>query len=169
MVSLVAVPKRDSGGLLSGTGELENAVSMGLLDTALFLEWEPEDTFEDDDEVLFSERCHLACVRDLKWRKVAEGCGELRKNKFTRKVRIQMRHENGHTLVASFFAVCAPPFGVIVPLRSAGWKIFVIGCSWDDPKVQHVALVFASSELAGEFKVAFEEADRVNKVFLEFG
>ena len=53
----------------------------------------------------------------------------------------------------------------VVPLRSAGWKLFVV----DDPKVQHAALVFASTELAGEFKDAFEEADRVNKVFQEFG
>ena len=34
---------------------------------------------------------------------------------------------------------------------------------------QHVALVSAATELAGEFKDAFEESDRVNKVFLEFG
>ena len=39
----------------------------------------------------------------------------------------------------------------------------------DDPTVQHVALVFASTELAGEFKVALEEADRMNKVILEAG
>ena len=142
---------------------------MGLLDTASFLAWEPECTFGDDDEVLFSQRCHLACVLDSKWRKVAEGCGEFRKNKFTRKVRFQMRHEGGHSFDASFIAVCAPPFGVLMPLRSAGWKFFVIDCSRNDLKVQHVALVFASTELAGEFKAAFDEADRVNKVFLEFG
>ena len=119
--------------------------------------------------MLLSQRFHLACVRDSKWRKVADGCGESRKNKFTRKVRVQVRHEDRYSFVASFFAVCAPPFGVLVPLRSAGWKFFVIDFSRDDPKVQHVALVFASTEPAGEFKVAFEEADRVNKVFLEFG
>ena len=67
-----------------------------------------------------------------------------------------MRHENGYAIVARFFAVCAPPFSVLVPLRSAGWKFFVIDCSRDDPKVHHVALVFASTELAGEFKSAFD-------------
>ena len=45
---------------------------LSLVDIALILAWEPEDTFEDDDEVLFSQRCHLACVRDFKWRKVAD-------------------------------------------------------------------------------------------------
>ena len=35
--NVVAVPKIDSGGLLSGTEELHKAISMGLLDTALFL------------------------------------------------------------------------------------------------------------------------------------
>ena len=65
--------------------------------------------------------------------------------------------------------MCAPPFGVLVLLRLAGWKFFVIDCSREDPTVQHVALVFASTELAGEFKVAFEEADRVNTVILEAG
>ena len=166
----VAVPTIDNGGLLSGTEELRKAISMGLLDTALFLGWEPEETFEDDDEVLFSQRCQFPCVRDSKWRMVAQDCGELRLNKFTRtSFSFQMRHEDGSSFVASFFAGCAPPFGVLVPLRSAGWKFFVIDCSRDDPKIQHVALVFASTQLAGEFKVAFEEADRVNKVILEAG
>ena len=142
---------------------------MGLQDTALKLEWEPEDTFEDHDDVLFSHRCHLACVRDSKWRNVAEGFGELRKNEFTRKVRFQMRHENWYAFVACFFAVRSPPFGVFVPLRSASWNFFVIDCSGADLKIQHAALVFASTELAGEFKDAFAEADRVNKVFLELG
>ena len=109
---MVAVPKIDSGGLLPGTEELQKAISMGLLDTALLLGWEPECTFDHDDEVLFSQRCHFACVRDSKWRMVAKGGGELRLNKFTRKVRFQMRHEDGYSFVASFFAVCAPPFGV---------------------------------------------------------
>ena len=35
-------------------------------------------------------------------------------------------------------------------------------------KVQHFALVFASTERAGEFQDAFEEADRLNRVFLEY-
>ena len=52
--------------------------------------WELECIFDDDDEVLFSQRCHLACVWDSKWRKVAEGCDELRQNKFTRKVRFEV-------------------------------------------------------------------------------
>ena len=34
---MVAVPKIDSGGLFSGTEELQKAISMGLLDTALLL------------------------------------------------------------------------------------------------------------------------------------
>ena len=85
-------------------------------------------------------------------------------NKFTRKVRFQMRHEDGYSFFVSFFAVFASPFGVLVPLRSAGWTFFVIDCSRNDPTVQH-----ASTELAGEFSVALEEADRVNKVILEAG
>ena len=80
-----------------------------------------------------------------------------------------MRHANGYAFVACFFAVCPPPFGVLVPLRAAGCKFFVIGCSGGDPKVQPVALVFASTEPASEFQDAFEEADRVTKVFLKFG
>ena len=44
--NVVAVPKIDSGRLISGTVELQNAVPMGFL---VFLVWEPEDTFEDDD------------------------------------------------------------------------------------------------------------------------
>ena len=35
--NVVAVPKADSGGLLSGTEEVQKAISMGLLDTALLL------------------------------------------------------------------------------------------------------------------------------------
>ena len=119
---MVAVPKVDSDGLLLGNEELQKAISMGLLDTALILGWEPEDTFDGDDEVLFSERCTLFRARDSKWRKVAEGCAELLLNKYTRKVRFGMRHEDGYSFVASFFAVCAPPFGVLLPLRSTGWK-----------------------------------------------
>ena len=63
--NVFAVPKIDSGGLFSGTEELQKAISMGLLDTALLLGWELECTFDDDDEVLFSQRCHFACVREL--------------------------------------------------------------------------------------------------------
>ena len=63
--NVVPVPKIDSGGLFSGTEELQKAISMGLLDTALLLGWELECTFDDDDEVLFSQRCHFACVREL--------------------------------------------------------------------------------------------------------
>ena len=158
-----------SRGRATVTEELQKAISMGLLDTAWLLGWEPEDTFPDDDEVLFSQRCRLYFARGSKWRQVAEGCGELRKNKFTRKVRFELRVESGFGWFAHFYAVRAPPFGVLVPLRVAGWKFYVIDCSLDDPTVQHVALVFASTELAGEFKVAFEEADRVNKMILEAG
>ena len=107
---MVAIPKIDFCGLLSGTEELQKAISMGLLDTAWLLGWEPEDTFPDDDEVLFSQRCRLYCARGSKWRQVAEGCGELRKNKFTRKVRFELRVESGFGWFAHFYAVRAPPF-----------------------------------------------------------
>ena len=169
MVNAVAVPKIDSGGLLSGTRELLKAVSMGLLDTACILGWEPEETVLEGEAVLFSQHCRLYSARGSKWRQVAEGCVQLRKNEFTRKVRLELRSESGFAYFAHFYALCAPPFGVLVPLRVAGWKFYVIDCSLEDPTVQHVALVFASTELAGEFKVAFEEADRVNKMILEAG
>ena len=64
---------------------------------------------------------------------------------------------------------CAPSFGVLLPHRSAGWKFFVIDCPLDDPKIQHVVLVFASTVLAGEFLDASVEAGSLIKLFLEYG
>ena len=115
----------------------------------MILGWETEDPFQGDDDVLFSQRCHLACVRDSKWRQEAEGCAELAQEQVYGKVRFEMRHEKGYAFAASFFAVCAPPFGGLVPVRAAGWKFFVIDCSWDDPRVQQFVLFFASNELVG--------------------
>ena len=77
--NVVSVPKIDSDGLPSGTKKLQKAISMNWPDAAMILGCEPEDT--GDDEVLFSKRCHLACVRDSQWRKTAEGFGELFKNR----------------------------------------------------------------------------------------
>ena len=62
-----------------------------------------------------------------------------------------MRHENGYALVANFFVVCAPLFGVLVPLGSFSSST-VLGTI---PKfdMMHWSLLQLSSQVSSKMRL----------------
>ncbi|EGO01698.1 hypothetical protein SERLA73DRAFT_177135 [Serpula lacrymans var. lacrymans S7.3] len=121
-------------------------------------------TMEEDEDVLFKMRAKLFRfdTTSTDWKERGTGDVRLLKHKETKKTRLVMRRDKTLKVCANH-AISAemrlqPNVGSD---RSWVWKV-AADYSESPPTSETLAIRFANSENAGQFKTAFEDAQKVN-------
>ncbi|KAF8897262.1 RanBP1 domain-containing protein [Infundibulicybe gibba] len=121
-------------------------------------------THEEDEEVLFKMRAKLFRfdAESTEWKERGTGDVRLLSHKETKKVRLVMRRDKTLKVCANHVISSdmrlQPNIGSD---RSWVWKV-AADYSESPPTAETLAIRFANSENAGQFKTAFEEAQQKN-------
>jgi len=127
-------------------------------------------TLEEDEDVLFKMRAKLFRfdAGSAEWKERGTGDVRLLENKETKKVRLVMRRDKtlkvcaNHSISAEMRL--QPNIGSD---RSWVWKVLA-DYSETPPTAETLAIRFANAENAGQFKAAFEDAQRKNHPGVNF-
>jgi len=121
-------------------------------------------TNEEDEEVLFKQRSKLFrfATESNEWKERGTGDARLLQHKESKKIRLVMRRDKTHKVCANHLVTSdmklQPNIGSD---RSWVWKV-AADYSEDPPTSETLAIRFANSDLANDFKKAFEDAQRSN-------
>ncbi|KAG6838004.1 single stranded nucleic acid binding protein [Arthromyces matolae] len=121
-------------------------------------------TMEEDEEVLFKMRAKLFRfdATSTEWKERGTGDVRLLSHKETKKVRLVMRREKTLKVCANHnITVDMKLQPNIGSDRSWVWKV-AADYSESPPTAETLAIRFANADNAGQFKVAFEEAQASN-------
>jgi len=116
-------------------------------------------TGEEREEQLYCQRSKLYRWKDGEWKERGLGDARLLKDRTAGRVRFLMRQEKTGKLVANHYCDCD-----LKPNKDSEkiWVWTAQDCSDGDPAVEQLALKFASAELAGQFREAWDAARQAN-------
>jgi len=121
-------------------------------------------TMEEDEDVLFKMRAKLFRFdsTNSEWKERGTGDARILQHKDTKKVRLVMRRDKTLKICANHLITgdmhLQPNVGSD---RSWVWKV-AADISDGEPEAQTLAIRFANSDNASEFKTKFEEAQKIN-------
>jgi len=121
-------------------------------------------TNEEDEEVLFKLRSKLFrfATEGNEWKERGTGDVRLLQHKESRKIRLVMRRDKTHKVCANHLITSDMKLQPNVGSdRSWVWKV-AADYSEDPPTSETLAIRFANSDLADDFKKAFENAQKSN-------
>jgi len=125
-------------------------------------------TLEENEDVLFKMRAKLFRfdTNSSEWKERGTGDVRLLKHKETKKVRLVMRRDKTHKVCANHLVAAEmrlqPNIGSD---RSWVWKV-AADYSESPPTAETLAIRFANSDNAAQFKTAFEEAQKSNIILI---
>ncbi|KIL68286.1 hypothetical protein M378DRAFT_158818 [Amanita muscaria Koide BX008] len=125
-------------------------------------------TLEENEDVLFKMRAKLFRfdTNSSEWKERGTGDVRLLKHKETKKVRLVMRRDKTHKVCANHLVSAEmrlqPNIGSD---RSWVWKV-AADYSESPPTAETLAIRFANSDNAAQFKTAFEEAQKSNIILI---
>jgi len=135
--------------------------------------WEPSitlqvldghETGEENEEEIYSQRSKLYRYREGEWKERGLGEARLLRSKTTGRVRFLLRQEKTGKVVANHFVVDHKPYCDL--RKNADSDKIWVWCAQDfsdgEAKIEELALKFGTSNLAGKFRDAFEDAKRQN-------
>ncbi|KAK2466482.1 hypothetical protein APHAL10511_002124 [Amanita phalloides] len=121
-------------------------------------------TLEEDEDVLFKMRAKLFRFDSgsSEWKERGTGDVRLLKHKETKKIRLVMRRDKTHKVCANHMISTEMRLQPnIASDRSWVWKVLA-DYSESPPTSETLAIRFANSENAAQFKTAFEDAQKNN-------
>jgi len=121
-------------------------------------------TNEEDEEVLFKLRSKLFrfATESNEWKERGTGDVRLLQHKESKKIRLVMRRDKTLKVCANHLLTSDMKLQPNVGSdRSWVWKV-AADYSEDPPTSETLAIRFANSDLAGDFKKAFEDAQKSN-------
>lgn len=135
--------------------------------------WEPSitlqvldshETGEENEKEIYSQRSKLYRFREGEWKERGLGEARLLRSKASGRVRFLLRQEKTGKVVANHYVVDHKP---LCDLRKNAdsdkiWVWLAQDFSDGEAQAEELALKFGTSELAGKFKEAFEDAKRQN-------
>jgi len=119
---------------------------------------------EEDEEELYKQRAKLFRFADGEWKERGLGDAKLLKNSETGMVRFLLRQEKTGKIAANHVVVGIHCYCDLVPNADSDkiWTWSAQDFSDDEPCVQTFALKLKTTELAAEFKIAFDSAKEMN-------
>jgi len=121
-------------------------------------------TNEENEEVLFKLRSKLFrfATDSNEWKERGTGDVRLLQHKESKKIRLVMRRDKTHKVCANHLVTAEMKLQPNVGSdRSWVWKV-AADYSEDPPTSETLAIRFANSDLADDFKTAFENAQKSN-------
>ncbi|KAI7860254.1 RanBP1 domain-containing protein [Circinella umbellata] len=121
-------------------------------------------TFEEDENVLFKMRAKLFRYdKQLKeWKERGTGDVKFLEHKENKKVRLLMRRDKTHKVCANHFVTSEMSLSPNVGSdRSWVWNVLA-DVSDGEAKAETLAIRFANSDNANQFKEKFEEVQKIN-------
>jgi len=121
-------------------------------------------TNEEDEEVLFKLRSKLFrfATESNEWKERGTGDVRLLQHKESKKIRLVMRRDKTHKVCANHLLTSDMKLQPNVGSdRSWVWKV-AADYSEEPPTSETLAIRFANSDLADDFKTAFESAQKSN-------
>ncbi|KAG2225983.1 hypothetical protein INT45_002449 [Circinella minor] len=121
-------------------------------------------TFEEDENVLFKMRAKLFRYdKQLKeWKERGTGDVKFLEHKENKKIRLLMRRDKTHKVCANHFVTSEMSLSPNVGSdRSWVWNVLA-DVSDGEAKAETLAIRFANSDNANQFKEKFEEVQKIN-------
>ncbi|CAO1620619.1 unnamed protein product [Parajaminaea phylloscopi] len=150
--------------VLAGTGEEDSTANFEPVVQLSDADKVETKTHEEDEEVLFKIRAKLFRydTENKEWKERGTGDVRLLKHKGTSKVRLVMRRDKTLKVCANHYVL--PSYKLSPNVGSdRSWVYNVTADIADgEPTAQTLAIRFANSENANQFKAAFESAQKAN-------